>query len=136
MLDTGLELAMRRPCLTLPPPPPAPPPPLTSLSFSRSAVSALGVDTTGSRGVHPLFEKKLNQFVKRKKLSPPSRSTPLPPFSGLHPDSPSLLFSARPRLMRTEKRFRARARARAPRHWNSMSSRRKSRHCNFNRKEN
>lgn len=36
----------------------------------RPVVPRVGVDTTGFRGVHPLFEKKLNQFVKRKKLSP------------------------------------------------------------------
>lgn len=33
-------------------------------------------NTTGFRGVHPLFEKKLNQFVKRKKLSPLGHRVP------------------------------------------------------------
>lgn len=85
MLDTSLELAMRRPS----PSPSSPPPPPAFLAHRRPhsiflspvSPSRLGVDTTGSRGVHPLFEKKLNQFVKRKKLAPPSRGVPfLPPL--------------------------------------------------------
>lgn len=86
MLDAGLKLALRKPSPSSAP---------SYLSSSRSAVSSLGVDTTGSRGVHPLFQKKLNQFVKRKKLSPLSGDVPSPRYVSLSPSSPFFPFIRR-----------------------------------------